>query len=252
VFCGLDRDGWLFIERRFSQKRFRDSLPAALHSPTTTEVFMRLIRSLTLAIAAAALLPAAAQAQTFASSVSSLLRGSFPGDFPGQFYGGNFPGVFPVVLTPAQAQASVLGAPDGAFLSLPGGPQIPGTAFTGAYVEVNFGRDYSSADKLMIWELGDNQEKADLWLWQTGGGFLQLNVDRTGLGAFDPVVVDLAPYAAFGTFTKLGIGGLDENGASKGFDLDAVALAPVPEPETYALMLAGLAAVVWMSRRRRA
>ncbi|RPI47354.1 MAG: PEP-CTERM sorting domain-containing protein [Betaproteobacteria bacterium] len=31
----------------------------------------------------------------------------------------------------------------------------------------------------------------------------------------------------------------------------AFTLAPVPEPETYALMLAGLGMVGWMSRRRR-
>ena len=52
-------------------------------------------------------------------------------------------------------------------------------------------------------------------------------------------------------FSKVGIGGLDENGASKGFDLDAVAITAVPEPSTYALMLAGLGVIGWLGRRRQ-
>ena len=34
-------------------------------------------------------------------------------------------------------------------------------------------------------------------------------------------------------------------------NLYAFGVTPVPEPETYSLMLAGLAAVGWLSRRRK-
>ena len=35
-------------------------------------------------------------------------------------------------------------------------------------------------------------------------------------------------------------------------NIDALAAAPIPEPETYALFAAGLAALGFMTRRRRA
>jgi len=76
-------------------------------------------------------------------------------------------------------------------------------------------------------------------------------------GASDEIDLDLSGYAGTlatlgaTSFTKVGIGGLDENGASKGFDLDAVSIAAVPEPSTYALMFAGLGIVGWMGRRQR-
>ena len=43
-------------------------------------------------------------------------------------------------------------------------------------------------------------------------------------------------------------GQIGEGGASV---IGLTAVTPIPEPETYALMLAGLAAVGWMTRRRR-
>ena len=48
-------------------------------------------------------------------------------------------------------------------------------------------------------------------------------------------------------------GGLGGSGSSNGApgDPGVVIFAPVPEPETYALMLAGLAAVGFMARRAR-
>lgn len=208
-----------------------------------------------LVAALAAGTPIAAHAvEVFGTTTSSLLRGSAPGDFPG-FYGGNLLGSFPVALTDAQARAAVLGAPDNQFLSLPGvalGP--PGSGFPGAYVEIAFGANFSPFTELSIWELGNNQESAYIFLWSDNGGNVQFQYTR---GANDKQTFDLSIYAgalaAIGgtAFAKVGIGGLDENGASKGFDLDAVSITPVPEPSTYALMLAGLGLVGWVARRRR-
>jgi hypothetical protein len=193
----------------------------------------------------------AAPIELFGSTTDSLLRGSFAGDYPGEFFGGNFPGVFPIVLNEATARASVLGGPDGAFLSLPGGPGSPGTAFAGAYVEIGFGMDFQADAVLKIWEAGDSAESAQLFIWANNGGNLQLNVTTTATGV---ISVDLAPYAwvlsALGAtaFTKVGIGGLDQLGASAGFDLDAVSIT-VPEPTSLALLALGVFAVGFVRRR---
>lgn len=208
------------------------------------------------AVAATALSPVTAQAQTYASSVLSLLRGTAPGDFaPPQFYGGSFPGSFPVALTDAQAASAVLGAPDGNFLSLPG-PALgdSGSAFQGAYVNLGFGADFSSDTIITIHELGNNQESAHLFIWTNNGGNLQLDVTR---GASDDITVDLRPYASVLTsigataWRSVAIGGIDDLGASRGFDLDSVSITTVPEPSTYATMLGGLGLLAWVAARRK-
>jgi hypothetical protein len=43
-----------------------------------------------------------------------------------------------------------------------------------------------------------------------------------------------------------------DNGGGDGFAIDHLAVAAVPEPETYGLMLAGLGVITWAVRRRRA
>jgi hypothetical protein len=204
------------------------------------------------ALSTLAMLPCAAQAETFAGATDTLLRGSVAGDFPG-FYRGSIFGSYPVPLDEATARASVLGAPDGRFLSLPGVSGTPsGDPFPGAYVELEFGANFGPNTVLKIRELGDNQESAQLFLWTNNGGNIQVRVTRS-----DEIDLDLWGYAgtlaALGakSFTKVGIGGLDQNGTSNGFDLDAASIrAAVPEPSTYGLMLAGLG-VVGMSRRQR-
>lgn len=208
------------------------------------------------ALAAATFAPLAAHAvDIYASSTDSIFRGTVPGDFPGQYYGGNLLGAFPVVLTEAQARSAVIGAPDNTFLTLPGGPPTPGAAFSGAYVEVNFGANFDTGNILKIWELGDNGESAQIFLWANNGGNVQIPITR---GVSDLIEIDLAGYAGAlagigGTaFTKVGIGGRDVLGASQGFDLDAVAIQRrVPEPASGLLVLAAMGLAGWMTRRQR-
>ena len=207
------------------------------------------------AVAALAVAPfAASAADVFASNTHTFIRGAVAGDFAG-WYGGNLLGAFPVAMSEAEARAAVTGPNDNIFVSLPGVSGTPsGQPFPGAYVEVSFGADFGPYTLLNIWELGDNQESAHLFLWTNNGGNIQVQYTR---GASDLEVIDLSGYAGTlallgaTSFTKVGIGGLDLNGASKGFDLDAVAITVVPEPETYALMLAGLGLVGWMARKQR-
>ena len=210
------------------------------------------------ALAAVFLMPLSSfAAEVFGSGTPSLLRGTTAGDFgPPEFYGGALFGSFPMELTDAQARAAVVGAPDNTFLSLPGtGLDPSGSAFTGAYVEIDFGMNFGADTLLSIWELGNNQESAQVWLWTNNGGNVQFSFTR---GIDDKTSFDLSGYAptlamlGATSFTKVGIGGLDTLGASQGFDLDAVSITAVPEPSTYALLLAGLGVVGWCARRRHA
>ncbi len=167
--------------------------------------------------------------------------------FPGEFYGGNFPGAFPVTLSQAEAEASVLGPTDGAFLTLHGDNNTPsGSAFEDALVIVSFGTLFSaSSTDLLITELGNNGESAHIFLFLAAGGNIQFDITR---GASDEILIDLSIFSGFGLFDAIGIGGLDLLGASWGFDLDSVAL--VPEPGTLALLSIGLV-VFGFSRRRK-
>ncbi len=82
---------------------------------------------------------------------------------------------------------------------------------------------------------------------------LRSRVDVSNLISFDLSSYATALADIGGTsFTKVGIGGRDELGASKGFDLDAVSISPVPEPEAYAMLMAGLGLIGFMVRRRNA
>lgn len=169
------------------------------------------------------------------------------GDYSG-WYGGSYPGSYPVPLTPAEAEAAVLGAPDTNFLSLPGNeaadPTEPGTGFKWSFVDVAFGTNFGSTSDLLIQELGDSSESVYLFLWFASGGNVQTTVTR---GADDLLVVDLDPYAglvaSYGMFSHVTLGGVDLLGASQGFDLDAVGIT-VPEPGVLMLFASGLLLLV--------
>ena len=181
----------------------------------------------------------------YGNNVTSIIRGTTPGDFPGQYYGGTYPGSYPVILSELDAKAAVLGAPDTKFLSLPGGGE------TNSYVEVSFpGTFFSSAD-LIVTEMADSNESARLFLWFADlSGNLQFNITT---GASNDILVDLSSYSALidgkGGIYKVGVMGLDQNGASKGFDLDAVGVRVVPEPLTLLLLGLGLVGIAGLRRK---
>lgn len=189
----------------------------------------------------------------WASEVTRLVRGDPTiGNLPG-YYGGTYPGAYPVPLTEAEAKAAVLGAPDTHFLSLPGRNDVPvGSGWPYAYVEVAFGADFLlTGNQLLTIEMGASLESAHLWVWNVDGGNVQFNITRSGS---DTIVVDLSAYADLfpnPLYNRIGIGGLDLNGASEGFDLDAIGVDhTVPDPAS-TLLLFGIALTSLGAVRRR-
>jgi hypothetical protein len=122
---------------------------------------------------------------------------------------------------------------------------------------------------------GSGDSKADLWIFEVGPDvedtFVEISKDGSTWSAVGKVFGSTASIDidAFGfsradqfRFVRLtdDTNEGDQTGASVGADIDAVGaissvVAPppaIPEPETYALMLAGLALVAAAARRRRA
>ncbi len=210
-------------------------------------------------LAVGALLCAALPAHAaiiYANQVTAITRGDTSiGNSPG-YYGWNINLGTVVTFTEAQAKNAVLGAPDEKTLGLPGNNDVPqGNPWPYAYVEVGFGRTFTTDDKLILTEYGySGAENARLWLWATDGGVIETDISRgsTSTGNFN-IVVDLNAWNGLHSgFNRVGIGGLDLSGGSQGFDLNAIGLdaAVVPLPAAGWLFVSGLLGLGLSARRR--
>ncbi len=157
---------------------------------------------------------------------------------------GNFTGYQPV------STDVVLGSEPGPvglndFLSLP----------TGSYITVGF-TDETAIDgvgnDIFIQETGASGERANVYVSSDTINFVLLGVAADdGTTAFDLASIGFAdPVRA------VKIVGLDNRGASPGFDVVNVqvlpgSIAPVPEPETVSMLLAGLGLISAAARRRK-
>jgi len=159
-------------------------------------------------------------------------------------YGGNLLGSYPVPVS----TSVVLGtdsALDPDFLSLP----------TGSFVTVGFTDEIvldGVGDDLFVGETGGNGERADVFVSSDFVNFFLLGTATdNALTAFD-----LASIGWVGQVKAVKIVGLDNFGASPGFDVTYVQALPgafegVPEPATWALMIMGFGLAGQAVRRRR-
>jgi hypothetical protein len=200
-----------------------------------------------LALAAATLFAGVATAPAhaaigFADTVLAYFN-SGTGSFPGP-YGGTFPGTFPV---PVSTSVVLNGPTDPAdFLSLPQGSFVT-VGFTDETVVDGAGND------IFISEVGASGERAEVFVSRNGINFVLLGTALdTGVTAFD-----LASIGWTGAVTAVKIVGLDNLGGSPGFDVDFIQVLPgsigeVPEPASWAMLIAGFGLVGATQRRRRA
>jgi hypothetical protein len=86
--------------------------------------------------------------------------------------------------------------------------------------------------------------------WQQFGATLDGAGWRRGMLA-GPAVDSSEFQAALGNVSALYVRGEYINGINETTGLDNVALNPVPEPETWAMLLAGLGVVAWARRRQQ-
>ena len=160
-------------------------------------------------------------------------------------YGGLFPGTFPV----AVSTDVVLGpprAPDPEdFLSLPTRSSVT-VGFLDESVIDGAGND------IFIGEVGESGESAEVFVSSNFVDFVLLGT------AFDNSVTafDLASISFGAPVRAVRIVGLDNGGGSPGFDVAFVQVLPgsigpgVPEPASWAMLIAGFG-LVGAARRRR-
>lgn len=158
-------------------------------------------------------------------------------------YGGTFPGTFPV----AVSTSVVLGS-DGAivdFLSLPTGSFVT-VAFLDELVIDGVGGD------IFVGEVGASGERAEVFVTKDFVNFTLLGIaNDAALTAFD-----LSSIGWVGSVAGVRVKGLDALGGSPGFDVSNIrvlpgAIAAIPEPSTWAMLLCGFALIGRSLRRTR-
>jgi PEP-CTERM motif len=176
------------------------------------------------------------------------------------------------------AQAAVVGLDDVSFESYVSGAPIgstgawssEGTMTTaqgplGAYQGARFAQ-LGDGDRLVQSFSLDTAGTYTVSFWASGEGRSRLfESDDVAANLFtSPVAVSDANPVNYGagwhqvqyTFNTGAVSGSNSyhlylSGFGSGFSVDAVSVSPVPEPESYAMMLAGLGAMGLMARRRR-
>ena len=128
----------------------------------------------------------------------------------------------------------------------------PDTAFyLGDSITIDFGRLVNAAGLYLI--TGSDAQAGDLQLLTSSGSVFNSATPDTQVSdgqAFWLGLVESDPTLGFSTVT---IHGVPSGGAFLAFsadDITSAAVSAVPEPETYALMLAGLGLLAWRGRSR--
>jgi hypothetical protein len=122
---------------------------------------------------------------------------------------------------------------------------------TGSFVTVRFTDELvgdGQGNDLFIQEVGPAGESADVFVSSNGTDFTFLGVAKGGI----QTALNFSDIGFASNVSYVKIVGLDNNGASPGFDVANVQglnVTPVPEPETYAMLLAGLGLVGFVARR---
>jgi hypothetical protein len=162
--------------------------------------------------------------------------GPMPGPYGG-LHGESGPAPVPVPLS------VVLGndvAGDETFLSLPRGSFVT-VRFTDEIVGDGSGND------IFIQEIGPAGENADVFVSANGTDFTFLGMAQGGI----QTAFNLSDINFVGNVSYVKVVGLDNSGASPGFDvvnIQGLNVSAVPEPETYAMLLAGLGLLGWRMR----
>ncbi len=164
--------------------------------------------------------------------------------------------IFSLAAVAALACAPAHAAVDSYFATLFGSNEFPGPGDTDG-----FGLAYLSIDNVansVSWSI--QAFNIDLPLTgahihtgaagTSGGVIVNFNAMLVGNGLSDPDLASIKPGTASGFYVNLHNGNFP-NGAIRGqLQYLGTVQAPIPEPETYALMLAGLGLVGFMAKRR--
>jgi hypothetical protein len=154
------------------------------------------------------------------------------------------------LFTNSQAGDHALGVwgRNSAFQADPGGASVfvnYGQTTTTMTRQSNDSFDFVSIDLADVYN-GGNSSTIQFTFNFLAGGSLVESVTLDSLPGLQTFAFNQVGLSSVSWMTAMGDGGWNQ------FDNVNVGMAqPVPEPETYALMLAGLGMVAWMTRRRR-